>query len=255
MLDCAMPDCGPAGRLCVVNALPQGSVAYGVGLDWQRTLVRLRQSGTIPDTLLMLEHAPVVTHGRLADPGNRLADPLQLRDSGIELAPTDRGGDYTYHGPGQLTGYPIVHLGDGNRDIHRYVRSLEEVLIRTAHDFGVPSADRSDFHAGVWVGDRYLAAVGVKVSRWVTHHGFALNVDSRVHRGFRNIVACGMQGKPVTSLAEESKRPVDPLAVAIRLAFHFQEVYGYGSLESTDLETVGLGFDGDGENGGQSGQP
>jgi len=240
VLVCEMPETKPLGHLRVINLLTTGPVAYATGLDWQRRLVERRQCAAIADTLLLLEHAPVVTHGKLADQDNRLVDPLQLQGAGIELAPTDRGGDYTYHGPGQLTGYPILHLGDGNRDIHRYVRSLEEVLIRTARGFGVEHADRTDFHAGVWVGPRYLAAIGVKVSRWVTHHGFALNVDSRVHVGFRNIVACGMHGKPVTSIEEEVGGAVSVAEVSDAVASHFPEVFGYESVERASVDAADL---------------
>jgi lipoate-protein ligase B len=225
--------------LSVRSLLARGAVSYADGLGLQRELVASRQAGAIPDTLVLLEHAPVVTHGRLADPLNQLADPEEFAESGIELAPTDRGGDYTYHGPGQLTGYPIVHLGEGSRDIHQYVRALEEVLIRTSHAFGVVGAGRSDWHAGVWVEDRYLAALGVKVSRWVTHHGFALNVDSRIHSGFRTIVACGMAGKRVTSLAEECGREVAVADVALELARHFADVFGYGEPRWEDVDRQG----------------
>jgi len=217
--------------LAVENRLGDGPVAYDVGLAWQRELVALRQSGAIPDTLLLLEHAPVVTHGKLADPTNRVVNDSEWQSAGIALHPTDRGGDHTYHGPGQLTGYPIVHLGEGSRDIHRYVRSLEEVLIRAARELGVAAADRSDFHAGVWVTDRYLAAIGVKVSRWVTHHGFALNVDSRVQDGFRTIVACGVKGKRITSLSEEVGWEIPVSTTAECVARHFCDV---GNYRATD---------------------
>lgn len=226
-----MADPGP---LAVLDLLPGGPVSYADGLALQRARVAARQAGTVPDALILLEHTPVVSYGRMADPAHRLVSDAEFAAAGIELVATDRGGDATYHGPGQLVGYPVLHLGDGNRDLHRYVRGLEETLIRAAADLGVPDAHRVDFHAGVWIGDGYLAAIGVKVSRWVTHHGFALNVDDRVRAGFATIVPCGVPGKRVVTLSEAAGRIVTPAEAAVAVARRFAEVFGYRDVVTGD---------------------
>ncbi|MBB6049629.1 lipoyl(octanoyl) transferase LipB [Armatimonas rosea] len=187
----------------IINLLSEGLIGYHEGWERQRARVAMRIADEVPDGLLLVEHASVVTYGKTAKPEFRLLSEAEYAARGIELVATDRGGDVTYHGPGQLTGYPIVHLGEGRRDLHKYVWTLEEAIIRAAADFGV-AVGRVDFHAGVWTedGTGYLAAIGVRVQRWVTHHGFGLNVDSRVQAGFETIVPCGQAGKRVVSLSE-----------------------------------------------------
>lgn len=193
----------------IVSLLAEGPIPYREAWERQRELVALRQRGEIGDTLLLLEHPPTVTYGKTANPANRLLPAAEYAERGIELIATDRGGDVTYHGPGQLIGYPIIHLGDGNRDIHRYVRTLEAVIIAAAADLGVPNAARADFHAGVWVGDDgYLAALGVRVAKWVTHHGFALNVTEQVRENFSTVVPCGVPGKRIVTISELTGRNV-----------------------------------------------
>jgi len=209
----------------IVNLLSEGQIGYHEGWERQRARVAARIAEDVPDGLILLEHAPVVTYGKTAKPEFRLLSAEGYAERGIELVATDRGGDVTYHGPGQLTGYPIVHLGEGNRDLHHYVGKLEEALIRVAADFGV-AAGRVDFHAGVWTPDGgYLAAIGVRVQRWVTHHGFGLNVDARVHSGFETIVACGQTGKRVVSLAECASRPLTLQEVALSAEYHFADIF------------------------------
>jgi lipoyl(octanoyl) transferase len=211
--------------LDVVVLLDEGPIPYADAWERQKDLVARRQRGEVPDTLLLLEHPPTVTYGRGTNRDHLLLSPDGYARRGITLVETDRGGDVTYHGPGQLVGYPILHLGEGNRDLHRYVRGIEEVLIRAAADLGVEGVGRAPWHAGVWVGDGYLAALGVKVARWVTHHGFALNVTEEVRPGFETIVPCGVAGKPVVSLAGLLGRRVDLReaadAVASRFALNF----------------------------------
>ncbi|MBC7806070.1 MAG: lipoyl(octanoyl) transferase LipB [Akkermansiaceae bacterium] len=195
--------------LSILNLLSEGPIPYSEGLRRQRELVALRQSGDAPDTLLLLTHPPTITYGKSANiERHLLLIPEDYADRGIELIPSDRGGDVTYHGPGQLVGYPIIALGEGNRDLHRYVRSLEELVIRACHRLGAVGAERADFHAGVWAGDGYLAAVGVRVSRWVTHHGFALNVTEEVRENFATIVPCGVAGKEIATVSELAARIV-----------------------------------------------
>ena len=178
-----------------------GTVPYRTALERQQDLVRSRQAGDIPDQLVLLEHPPVITVGvsGRGRPGHVLAPADRLREHGIEVMEVPRGGDVTYHGPGQLVGYPILSLRPDRCDVHRYVRDLEEVLIRTAARFGV-EAGRIDGLTGIWVGREKLAAIGVRLSRWVTSHGFALNVATDLDH-FRLIVPCGLAGYGVTSLA------------------------------------------------------
>jgi lipoyl(octanoyl) transferase len=201
-----------------------GLVDYASALELQNEKVAQRKAGTIPDTLLLLEHPHVYTLGRNAHLENMLVSPEWLSSRGAQVFHTDRGGDVTYHGPGQLVGYPILDLTQHRRDISWYMRSLEEVFIRTAHEFGI-EAGRSEGAAGVWVGNDKLTAMGVHLSRWVTSHGFALNVNTDL-RYFEWIVPCGLQGKGVTSLAKLLGRPVRMEKVIERVVEHFGAVFG-----------------------------
>lgn len=177
-----------------------GLLPYGEALELQAQLVEDRKAGRIPDQLLLLEHPPVITLGVKArkDRSNVLATPEALSAAGVELFETGRGGDVTYHGPGQLVGYPILDLRPDRCDVHRYVRDLEEALILAAATFGVTSG-RLEGLTGTWVGTEKLAAIGVRISRWVTSHGFALNVTTNLSH-FDLIVPCGIVDKGVTSL-------------------------------------------------------
>ena len=201
-----------------------GLVDYASALELQREKVAQRKAGAIPDTLLLLEHPHVYTLGRNARPENMLVSAEFLASRGAQVFQTDRGGDVTYHGPGQLVGYPILDLTQHRRDISWYMRSLEEVFIRTAHDFGI-EAGRSPGAAGVWVGNDKLAAMGVHLSRWVTSHGFALNVNTDLSY-FEWIVPCGLRDKGVTSLAKLLGHPVEMEEVAERVVEHFGAVFG-----------------------------
>jgi len=186
-----------------------GVMKYADALELQANLVEERKAGRIPDQLLLLEHPPVITLG-VRTRNNRshvLASPQTLEGYGIEVFETGRGGDVTYHGPGQLIGYPIVDLKPDRCDVHRYVRDIEEVMIRVAGSFGV-TAHRSEGLTGVWVGRAKLAAIGVRIARWVTSHGFALNVTTNL-RAFDFIVPCGLTDRDVTSLEKLLGRPVE----------------------------------------------
>ena len=180
-----------------------GRVRYGDAFELQRELVERRKRGEIPDQLLIVEHPPVVTMGRNGREQNLLASPELLARAGIEFHHTDRGGDVTFHGPGQIVGYPIFDLREWRRDVVAYVRALEEVLIRALGEFGIVSR-RVEGATGVWVslpgGRAKIAAIGIHVSRWVASHGFALNVDPDLSY-FRYIVPCGLT-EPVTSMRE-----------------------------------------------------
>ena len=186
-----------ASGLCEVRDL--GRLGYAAAFELQQQLVGQRKLGEICDQLLFVEHPHVVTMGRNGRGENLLASPEVLERSGIEFHPTDRGGDVTYHGPGQIVGYPILDLRDWQRDVVAYVRAIEAVLIGTLAEFGIEGG-RVAGASGVWVGDAKVAAIGVHISRWVTSHGFALNVDTDL-RYFQYIVPCGLT-KPVTSLRE-----------------------------------------------------
>jgi lipoyl(octanoyl) transferase len=177
-----------------------GVIAYGEALELQRQLVEERRADRVPDTLLLLEHPPVITLG-VKTRGERrhvLASPESLDEAGVAVYETGRGGDVTYHGPGQLVGYPILDLRPDRCDVHRYVRDIEEVLIQTTRSFGV-EAGRSTGLTGVWVGRSKLAAIGVRISRWITSHGFAYNVAPNLEH-FSWIVPCGLEDRGVTSL-------------------------------------------------------
>jgi lipoyl(octanoyl) transferase len=178
-------------------------VEYADALHRQRELVGRRAAGEIPDSVWYLEHPPVVTWGAKGGAGHLRMEPRAILEQGVALLPTDRGGDVTYHGPGQLVGYPIVSLG-ADRDLHRYLRSLEEALIRVLGDQGL-TGGRVPGRTGVWVGGDKIAAIGVRVSRWITSHGFALNVDCDLS-GFGLIVPCGIADAGVTSLKRELER-------------------------------------------------
>jgi lipoyl(octanoyl) transferase len=207
---------------CHVEQL--GLVNYADALRLQRERVAARRAGAIPDTLLLLEHPHVYTLGRNARPENLLVSRQQLAARGAEVFEIDRGGDVAYHGPGQLVGYPIFDLAQHRRDIAWYMRSLEEVLIEVAGDYGI-EAGRLAGAPGVWVGNDKLAAMGVHISRWVTSHGFAFNVNTDL-RYFEWIVPCGLRDKGVTSLERLLGRPAAMDEVAERVVRHFERVFG-----------------------------
>ena len=185
-----------------------GLVPYEEALQLQQSLVEERKAGRIPDQLLLLQHPPVITLGVKArsDRSHVLATDSELESQGVEFFETGRGGDVTYHGPGQLVGYPILDLKPDRCDVHQYVRDLEEVLIKVAAEFGV-SAGRVASLTGVWVGQEKLAAIGVRISRWITSHGFALNVAPNLDH-FQLIVPCGITDRGVTSLERLLSRDV-----------------------------------------------
>ena len=208
-------------------------MSYADGLELQKSLVEQRRAGEVPDQLLLLEHPPVITLGVKTrnTRSNIVASPELLERHGVEVFETGRGGDVTYHGPGQLVGYPIVDLKPDRCDVHRYVRDIEEVMIRAAARFGV-TASRLPGLTGAWVGDEKLAAIGVRIARWITSHGFAFNVNTTLNH-FDFIVPCGITGKGVTSLQKLLDRtvPMDEVGDAIVLAF--AEVFDSKAITST----------------------
>lgn len=184
-----------------------GRIDYARAHAIQERVLEARIRGETQDTLLILEHDPVVTLGTGARPEHVLEGAEELGARGVELLPTGRGGDVTYHGPGQLVVYPIIDLKPDERDVRRYIRGLEEVMIRVARAYGL-AAERFPGLTGVWISGRKLGAVGVRIRHWVTMHGLALNVNTDLS-GFELIVPCGIRGKEVTSLQRELGRTVD----------------------------------------------
>ena len=217
-----------------------GLMEYGAAWELQRRIVAARKAGAVPDVLLLCEHPHVITQGRNGKREHLLASDNVLRQKGVEFFETSRGGDVTYHGPGQIVGYPILNLAAIRRDVVWYVRMLEEVMIRASSDFGV-LATRETGKTGIWVSpnvaaaDRRgrfvslatekLGAIGVHISRWVTSHGFAYNVSTDL-RFFDLIVPCGIADRKATSLEKLLGRKVDSPEVAARLKAHFGEVFG-----------------------------
>jgi lipoyl(octanoyl) transferase len=227
-----------------------GLVEYGAAWEFQRRVVAARKAGAIPDVLLLCEHPHVITLGRSGKLDHLRAPDEMLRRMGVSFFETNRGGDITYHGPGQLVGYPIVNLGEIRRDVGWYVRSLEEAMIRATSEFKIASR-RVEGRTGVWVDVRLngaaeireikdvqepaegqeirdeekLAAIGVHISRWVTSHGFAYNVSTDL-RYFDLIVPCGIAGKRATSLEKLLKHKVERDEVAPRISTHLAELFG-----------------------------
>jgi lipoyl(octanoyl) transferase len=206
-------------RKCAVREL--GRIGYGPALELQAQLIAGRKQGAVPDHLLLLEHPHVITLGRNGHLENLLASDEIMERAGISFFPTDRGGDVTYHGPGQLVVYPILDLREWQRDVGAYVRSIEQTVIDTLADYGI-EAGRIPKLTGVWVEGRKIAAIGVHISRWVTSHGLALNVSTDLSY-FQYIVPCGLT-RPVTSMAQLGVR-VTLEEVSRKLAVHFGRVF------------------------------
>lgn len=215
-----------------------GLLEWGKAFELQTKLVSQRKSGEICDQLMIVEHPHVVTMGRNGRDENLLAPPELLARSGIGFYETDRGGDVTYHGPGQIVGYPVLDLREWKRDVHAYVRAIEQTIIDTLAEYGI-AADRIEGLTGVWTGGAKIAAIGVHISRWVTSHGFAFNLDPDLSF-FQYIVPCGLT-KPVTSLKKLGVR-AERGAVVQRLAHHFERIFDvelrWTSSRSANLDPV-----------------
>lgn len=220
----AIETCRQTQPLCEVQSL--GRVSYAAGQALQQQLVQRRLRNEIPDRLILLEHPHVLTKGRSTREGHLLARQDQLDKLGVELVETDRGGDITYHGPGQLVVYPIIDLRPDRCDLHRYLRDLEQVLLATLRDYQV-NGYVVEGRTGVWVREpeAKIAAIGVRVSRWVTSHGIALNVSTDLDF-FDLIVPCGLRQRAVTSLRELTGNPPTVDQVGQRFAVHFGEIFG-----------------------------
>jgi len=210
-------------------------ISYEEAFELQRRLVAARLKNHIEDTFILLEHDPVFTANRQETFQNILAPSEILAQEGIEVCRTDRGGDVTYHGPGQIVGYSIMDLKEQGRDLHQYIRNMEQVLIDTLSGYGI-GAGRDKKHPGVWVKNEKIAAIGIAVKNgWITMHGFALNVDPNMDH-FRMIVPCGITDKGVTSMAALLGRPVDRGELHEQLIYHYGKIFKRTPEKLTDIK-------------------
>ena len=225
-------------KICQIIDL--GLIRYAEAYALQQRVVAARKAGAIEEVLLLCEHSHVITQGRNGKREHLLASEHVLRQKGVEFHATNRGGDITYHGPGQLVGYPILNLGAIRRDVVWYVRTLEEAMIRATAEFGI-SAERVAGKTGIWVRtgntEEKLAAIGVHISRWVTSHGFAYNVSTDL-RNFDLIVPCGIADRKATSLEKLLARNVEQTEVAPRIAKHLGELLGLEMKEASRKELL-----------------
>lgn len=217
-------------RILAIRHLPL--TGYTEALELQASLVERRRRGEIPDTLLLLEHPHVITVGSVGGRDHILLPPGELAARGIDVHEAGRGGDVTYHGPGQLVGYPILDLKPDRTDLHAYLRSLEQVLIGALRAFGL-EGERDESATGVWTGGAKVAAIGIRVSSgWITSHGFAVNAKTDLSY-FDAIVPCGLHGRPVTSLTRLLRREVTPATVGPAVVAAMVAEFGYGSVRDT----------------------
>ena len=230
----APKDCEPA---CL--GLDLGFRDYEESLKIQDRIVTRRKRGLLPDCLLFVDYPPIITLGRGGKREHLLAGPQELRERGVRVYPAGRGGDVTYHGPGQLVVYPVLDLKAWHRDIHRYLRTLERCLVEMLLDFGIPS-ETLPGATGVWVEGRKIGAIGVRTSNWVTSHGLALNVNTDL-RYFDLIVPCGLVGRGVTSMAAQRGRPLELPEVRSCFVRHFARAFGrsfrVADWEETSMES------------------
>ena len=207
-------------------------VPYEKAFELQKRLVKMRSQEVINDILILLEHPPVFTVTRKATLDNILASPDELKGKGISVCKTNRGGDITYHGPGQLVGYPIMNLKDYGKDLHKYIRTIEEMIIRVLMDYGI-TAHRDKINPGVWVGNEKIAAIGIAVkSSWTTMHGFAFNINPDLNH-YALIVPCGISDRGVTSLSKLLGKSISQKEVRQKLIQHYQDVFNLNAREIT----------------------
>lgn len=214
-----------------------GKVEYGKALALQEKLLSMRQEGKIGDILLIVEHPPVITVGIRGEYSNILLPVEELKSSGVELFDVNRGGDVTYHGPGQIVGYPIINLSEYGKDVKSFVSKIEEVFIKLLkNDYGITAHEGANKYTGVWVGDNKITAIGIAVKRWVTMHGFAFNVNTDLSH-FRWINPCGITDKSVTSLQKLLGHEEDYDKLVDRVIYYFSEVFGLDMQDvSSDKE-------------------
>ena len=202
-----------------------GAIDYQEAWDIQKHTFELRYKKEIEDTFYLLEHPHTYTLGKVADKNNLISTPQFLEKYGIKIYEIDRGGDITYHGPGQIVGYPIIDLKNWKQDTHLYLRQLEQLIIDVCSEYGIETGRRPGL-TGVWIEDRKIAAIGIKVSRWITMHGFAFNVNTDLNL-FNGIIPCGIKDKAVTSLEKELGEKVDLNEVKRKLVKNFKRIFDY----------------------------
>jgi lipoyl(octanoyl) transferase len=216
-----------------------GLIDYKAAWDLQKKIHQLRVENKIDDVFFMLEHPHTYTLGKTADKQNLVGDEKYLNNNKISVYDIDRGGDITYHGPGQIVGYPIINLTNWQQDTHKYLRALEEVIIKTCKEYGL-NGSRVDKYTGVWIENRKICAIGIKVSRWITMHGFAFNINTDLNL-FNGIIPCGISDKAVTSLNQELKREISPNEVKEKIIHHFGDIFNYTQIEfKTKKEILNL---------------
>ena len=211
-----------------------GCIDYKEAWDFQKEIFSKRVSGEVEDYLFLLEHPNTYTLGKTAHKENLKGSEHYLKENKISVYDIDRGGDITFHGPGQIVGYPIIDLNNWFKDTHKYLRALEEVIIKTCSEYGL-DCERNPKHTGVWKDDRKIAAIGIKVSRWITMHGFAFNVNTDLNL-FNGIIPCGIQDKSVTSLSKELNSEISIQEVKEKLLKNFSDVFNYSKVITKQRE-------------------
>ena len=214
-----------------------GTIKYQNAWNLQKSILDLRSKNRIDDVILLLEHPHTYTLGKTAHRDHLIGSSDYLAKNRISVYDIDRGGDITYHGPGQIVGYPIIDLNNWEMDTHKYLRALEEILILTCSDYGLNAIRNPEF-TGVWIEDRKIAAIGIKISRWVTMHGFAFNVNTDLNL-FNGIIPCGIQDKEVTSLNRELNRDLDLENVKATILKYVIEIFDYDIVEKLDADEIG----------------
>ncbi|MCL5027952.1 MAG: lipoyl(octanoyl) transferase LipB [Bacteroidetes bacterium] len=215
-----------------------GLIDYKEAWDLQKEIVELRHNRKIPDVLFLLEHPHTYTLGKVADKKNLISSDEYITKNKISIYDIDRGGDITYHGPGQIVGYPIIDLNDWQKDTHKYLRALEETIIRTCSSYDIIGTSVPKY-TGVWIENRKIAAIGIKVSRWITMHGFAFNVNTDLSL-FSGIIPCGISDKEVTSLQKEKSRQINLSEVKNLVVKNFKEIFGYETVTNIQRDDLPL---------------
>lgn len=206
-----------------------GLFDYKDAWDLQKSIHQQRVENKIDDILFLLEHPHTYTLGKTADKENLIGDDNYLAQNNISVYNIDRGGDITYHGPGQIVGYPIINLTNWIQDTHKYLRAIEEIIIKVCGTYGL-KASRVENYTGVWIDDRKICAIGIKLSRWITMHGFAFNVNTDL-KLFNGIIPCGISDKDVTSLNRELNKEINLSEVKERILHQFIEIFNYNQIE------------------------